>query len=129
MNINHSAEYIALWKSQKRAEWEAVRLDEAARAMGAATGSVKLETAEPGAANPVGVMARVTVQTGANGRDDGMTARQLEQERDRRWSLCAELKAELDRVAAALTDDQRKNVTKVLKLWEREERARGQYSE
>lgn len=26
MNINHSAEYIALWKSHKRTEWEAVRL-------------------------------------------------------------------------------------------------------
>jgi hypothetical protein len=26
LNINRSAEYIALWKSHKRAEWEAVQL-------------------------------------------------------------------------------------------------------
>jgi hypothetical protein len=72
LNINRSAEYIALSKSHKRAEWEAVRLED-------------------------------------------------ERESRRKWELCSEISAELERVAAALTPDQRKNAEKVLKQWEREQ--------
>ena len=72
MNINRSAEYIALWKSHKRAEWEAVQLKD-------------------------------------------------EQESRRKQRLCSEIGAELERVAEALTPDQRKNAEKVLKQWEREQ--------
>jgi hypothetical protein len=72
LNINRSAEYIALWKSHKRAEWEAVQLKD-------------------------------------------------EQESRRKQRLCSEIGAELERVAEALTPDQRKNAEKVLKQWEREQ--------
>lgn len=71
MNINRSAEYMVLWKTRKRAEWEAVQLKD-------------------------------------------------EQESRRKQQLCSEIGAELGRVAAALTPDQRKNAEKVLKQWERE---------
>jgi hypothetical protein len=72
LNINRSAEYIALWKSHKRAEWEAVRAKD-------------------------------------------------EPESRRKWELYSEIGAEVERVAAALTPDQRKNAEKMLKQWEREQ--------
>jgi hypothetical protein len=72
LNINRSADYIALWKSRKRAEWEAVQLKD-------------------------------------------------ERESRRKWELHSEIGAELERVAAALTPDQRKNAEKMLKQWEREQ--------
>jgi hypothetical protein len=33
MNLNHSAEYVALWKSRKRAQWEAARLSQEANSL------------------------------------------------------------------------------------------------
>jgi hypothetical protein len=72
LSINRSAEYIVLWKSHKRAEWEAGQLKD-------------------------------------------------EQESRRKQQLCSEIGAELERVAAALTPDQRKNAEKVLKQWEQEQ--------
>ncbi|MFQ6027572.1 MAG: hypothetical protein ACE5Q6_08775 [Dehalococcoidia bacterium] len=123
MNINHSAEYLALWKSHKRAEWEAVRLDQEAKAMRVAATVADAQLLGSGELNTVGVMARVSVQAS---QGDGITAEQLEQESNRMWGLYSTIKAELAQVEAALTADQRKNAEKVLKQWEREEQARSQ---
>jgi hypothetical protein len=47
-----------------------------------------------------------------------VVAQQLDEESRRKWELCSEIGAELDRVAAALTPAQRKDAEKVLKQWE-----------
>ena len=118
MNINHSPEYLALWKSQKRAEWAAVRLDQEAKVIAKGMGVV---------ADRVGVMVGVSEEKGpGDGIIPEITVEQLEQESRHMWGLYSEIKAELAQVEAALTVDQRKNAAKVLKQWEREEKVRAQ---
>ena len=114
MSINHSAEYMVLWKSHKRAEWEAVRLKKEADALRQQAGQ---PSARPGQAP--GSRATALVEAPAETREDlEVVAQQLEEESRRKGELCSEIGAELDRVAAALTAAQRKDAEKVLKQWE-----------
>jgi hypothetical protein len=114
VNINHSPEYIALWKSHKRAEWEAVELAQQCEQL-----RQQVEEAETQA--PVLAVAGAPgVATGASGiaaQERGALAQQLERELRRKWELHAEIGADLERVSESLTPAQRRNAEKVLQQW------------
>jgi hypothetical protein len=115
LNINHSAEYIALWKSHKRAQWEAEKLVREAAAMGQ-------QWAMTSGQSPLSSkFAPATVAS-----DALVVARQLQQQSQRMWELGSQIAAELEKVATTLTPRQRKTAEKMLKQWEQEERERNQ---
>jgi hypothetical protein len=118
VNINHSPEYIALWKSHKRAEWEAGELGQQCEQL-----RQQLEEAENRAQTLIAT-GPVAVATGAPGsiaQESRMLVEQLERELRRKWELHSEIGADLERVSEALTPAQRKQAAKVLEQWEQQQ--------
>ena len=115
MNINHSAEYIALWKSHKRAEWEAMRLSAEADKINRESAMATSRRQQVLVDTSVALAMQARPVKGPHG---SAIAWQLQQESQRMQQLRAEIGAELERVEAALTLRQRKTAEKVLKQWE-----------
>ena len=120
MNINHSPEYIALWKSHKRAEWEAVELKQQCELL-----RQQVEEGESGAQTPImtGPVAVATEAPGSIAQETRMLVEQLERELRRKWELHSEIGSDLERVSGALTPAQRKQAERVLEQWERQQAA------
>ncbi len=147
MSINRTAEYMVLWKSHKRAEWAAVRLDRQAAALRQRLGrnpwgekdDRPLPSSQPTASKPGNKSAEKGAVTPARGQrtvpaptvltapaapaDGGEEAtfdelKWLETESRRMGQLCAEIGSELARATALLTVAQRKSAEKMLKEWE-----------
>ena len=117
MNINHSPEYIALWKSHKRAQWEAVELEQQCEQLRRQVGEAdRHQTAI--AASPVAVAAEAP---GGIAQEARMLVEQLERELRRKWELHSEIGADLARVSEALPPVQRKQAEKMLEEWERQQ--------
>ena len=114
MNINHSPEYIALWKGHKRAEWEAVELAQQCEEL-----RQQAEAAEAPVPTLVvnGAPAGATGAPGMAAREQQALAQQLERELRRKWELHAEIGADLERVSESLTPGQRRDADKVLQQW------------
>ena len=120
MNINHSPEYIALWKSHKRAEWEAVELKQQCELL-----RQQVEEEESGAQTPImtGPVAVATEAPGSIAQETRMLVEQLERELRRKWELHSEIGSDLERVSGVLTPAQRKQAERVLEQWERQQAA------
>ena len=120
MNINHSPEYIALWKSHKRAEWEAVELKQQCELL-----RQQVEEEESGAQTPImtGPVAVATEAPGSIAQETRMLVEQLERELRRKWELHSEIGSDLERVSVVLTPAQRKQAERVLEQWERQQAA------
>ena len=114
MNINHPPEYIALGKSHKRAEWEAVELAQQCEQL-----RRQVEEAETRAPTLIVAGGPVTA-TGAPGmvfQDQRALVQQLERELHRKWELHAEIGADLERVSGSLAPAQRRRAEEVLQQW------------
>jgi hypothetical protein len=120
VNINHSPEYIALWKSHKRAEWEAVELKQQCELL-----RQQVEEEESGAQTPImtGPVAVATEAPGSIAQETRMLVEQLERELRRKWELHSEIGSDLERVSGVLTPAQRKQAERVLEQWERQQAA------
>jgi hypothetical protein len=120
VNINHSPEYIALWKSHKRAEWEAVELKQQCELL-----RQQVEEEESGAQTPImtGPVAVATEAPGSIAQESRMLVEQLERELRRKWELHSEIGSDLERVSGVLTPAQRKQAERVLEQWERQQAA------